>query len=202
MKTTKSTYRKDKFYSKVTKAVHELLKRGDVITPIDVFIEMDKLAPNDVEAWRACRIAHLEHVVHGNLSHCSRILRILALHAADRGLKPSRTDYRAWGKKNHKRPLRFTRHGHPHAEQLWSTHYLRDSKRKPDAPPLPPRRRHGRPRLLLAQAPRNSIPGSLLSYHRMKTPTPSPTTTARSPSDLPRVASRHHHRSRRSAKEM
>ena len=137
MKTTKATYRKDKFYSKVNKAVHELLKRGDVITPIDVFVEMDKLDPKDVEAWRTGRIAHIEHVVHGNLSHCSRILRILALHAADRGLRPSRTDYRAWGKKNHKRPLRFTRHGHPHAEQLWSTHYLRGPKRKPEAPPPP-----------------------------------------------------------------
>jgi hypothetical protein len=131
-KTTRSTYKKDKYYKKVTAAVHELLKDGFVVVPVEVLIKLGYLTKEDYEDWRFGRIPYLERVIGCNLSKVNRILRILRLHAADRGLYPSFTGYKKWGK-GHKFLLRFSKSGKPWMELLYSTHYVARSD-KHEAP--------------------------------------------------------------------
>jgi hypothetical protein len=76
-----------------------------------------------VEDWRFGRIPFLEKVIQCNLSNANRILRVLRLHALERGLKPSHTVYKKQGKGNRIR-LRFSKSGDPNLEAACSTHYL------------------------------------------------------------------------------
>ena len=122
-KTTRSTFKKDKYYKKVAAAVHELLKDGFVVMPIEILIEMGYLTKEDYEDWRFGRVSNLERVIGCNLSKVNRILRILRLHAEDLGLQPSPTFYKKWGK-GAKIFLRFSRSGMPWMEILYSTHYV------------------------------------------------------------------------------
>lgn len=128
-KITKSTYKKDKYYKKITGAVHEILKEGTVVTPVDVFIKIGNLNEERYQDWRLGRIPYLEKVISCNLSKASRILRILQYHAQDLGLKPSQTVYRKWGKRQ-KILLRFSKSGHPSLESAYSRHYISTSKAK------------------------------------------------------------------------
>lgn len=123
MKTTRSTYKKDKYYKKVTTAVGRLLKDRSVVVPVEVFIQMGYLTKEDYESWRFGRILHLERVIKCNLSKANRILRIIRLHAEDRGLRSSHTVYKKWGKRK-KISLRFSRSDHSTIEELYSTHYV------------------------------------------------------------------------------
>lgn len=122
-KTTRSTYKKDKYYKKVAAAVHELLKDGFVVVPAEVLIQMRYLTREDYEDWRFGRVPYLERVTGCNLSKVNRILRILRLHAEDIGLRPSLTVYKKWGK-GPKIFLRFSRSGTPWMEILYSTCYV------------------------------------------------------------------------------
>ena len=63
MKTTPSTYKKDKYYSKVTAAVDQLLKERHVVAPVEVFMQMGNLTKEDYENWRFGRIPYLERVI-------------------------------------------------------------------------------------------------------------------------------------------
>jgi hypothetical protein len=122
-KTTRSTYEKDTYYEKVRAAVDQLLPDRSVIIPVEVFIQMGILRQEDYEAWRFGRIPYLERVIQANLSKANRILRILRLYAEDRGLRPSRTVYKKWGK-GEKIGLRFSKSGNPAIEELYATHYV------------------------------------------------------------------------------
>ncbi len=88
---------------------------------------MGNLTKEDYEAWRFGRIPYLERVVRCNLSKTNRILRILRLYAEDRGLRPSHTVYKKWGK-GQKIRLRFSKSGNPAIEALYSTHYVAGSE--------------------------------------------------------------------------
>ena len=122
-KTTRSTYKKDKYYERVRAAVDRLLQDGSVVIPVEVFIQMGNLTKEDYEAWRFGRIPYLERAIKCNLSKANRILRILRLYAEDVGLRPSRTVYKKWGR-GEKVRLRFSRSGNPTIEELYSTHYV------------------------------------------------------------------------------
>jgi len=132
-KTTRATYKKDKYYKKVTAAVHELLKGGFVVVPADVLIQMGYLTKEDYEDWRFGRVPYLERVLGCNLSKVNRILRILRLHAEDLGLRPSPTVYKTWGK-GRKIFLRFSRSGVTWMEILYSTHYVSGYRKAPQNP--------------------------------------------------------------------
>lgn len=123
-----STYKQDKYYKKVTLAVHELLKDNVFIAPVDVFQKMSLLTKEDYEDWRFGRVSYLEKVISCNLSKVGRILRILRFHARDRRLKPSKTVYRKWGKGG-KILLRFSKSGRPAIEEAYSTHYVTGTTR-------------------------------------------------------------------------
>lgn len=123
-KVTTNNYMKDRWYPRVVRVVSEILAEKDVVTPIEVFLRLDLLKPSMIEEWRFNRIPSLEKVIQCNLSNASRILRVLRLHSLDRGLKPSLTNYRKWGK-GCKFSLRFSKSGDPNLEAAYSTHYLR-----------------------------------------------------------------------------
>ena len=128
-KITALAYKKDKYYRKVTGAVHEVLKEGNVVTPVDVFTKIGNLTKEHYEGWRFGRIPYLESVISCNLSKAHRILHILHYHALDLGLKPSRSVYKKWGK-GRKILLRFSKSGSPSVESEYSTHYLVGYKAK------------------------------------------------------------------------
>ena len=51
-KVTVNTYRRDKYYPRVVKAIGEILSRTDVVSPSDILIEMGNLSQQNYEAWR------------------------------------------------------------------------------------------------------------------------------------------------------
>lgn len=124
-------FKTDPLYPRVTRAVHELLKRKSVVAPVEVLIEMSLLTPTHLTDWRMGRIPYLEKVVICNLSKCVRILELLRRHAEERGLKPSLTEYRRWGKHGRRQPLRFTKTGNPHLERQYACHYFAGPPREP-----------------------------------------------------------------------
>ena len=102
-KITVENYRNDRYYSKITTAVSQILSRKDFVAPIDVFIEMGLLTLTDVERWKRNQVPCLERVIQCNLAKAGRILRILRFHAHDLNLGPSMTVYKIKG-----RLLRFS----------------------------------------------------------------------------------------------
>ena|SRR5258708_1932536 len=131
-------YQDDKYYPRVVRAVQSILAKGDVVTPIDVFVHMDLLHKEDVEPWRFGRIPYLEKVIHCSLGKTERILRILRMHVHDLNMIPSITAYVKWGKRGPRIPLRFSKTGDPKLEEAYSRHFLapgsNSKKRRPAEP--------------------------------------------------------------------
>jgi hypothetical protein len=128
-------YRDDKYYPRIVRAVESILAKGDVVTPIDVFVHLDLLSKADVESWRFGRVPYLERVIHCSLGKTSRILRILRMRVHDLNMRPSPTAYVKWGK-GQRTPLRFSKTGDPNLEEAYSRHFLTPglkSKKRPVA---------------------------------------------------------------------
>ena len=133
-KITGSNYKKDKLYPAVARAIAEIMKTEDAVTPIDVLMRMNRVDKKAYEDWRFGRIPYLEKVFLGSLGKANRILRILGLHAKSLQLVPSQTVYRKWGKGKKRIILRFSKSGHPNLEKAYSTHYLVKSRVKKNNP--------------------------------------------------------------------
>jgi hypothetical protein len=114
------TYKSDRYYPKIVRAIGEILEEGIIVEPVEVFIRLGNLDRKAYEDWRFRRVPYLERVIQGNLAKSSRILKILRLHAHDLNMVPSFTDYRNWGKGGNFR-LRFTRNGIPKLEKDYAT---------------------------------------------------------------------------------
>jgi hypothetical protein len=129
-----ANYKKDKLYPAVARAIAELMKTEDAVTPVGVMMQMQRISKEEYEDWRFGRVPYLERVFSGSLGKANRILRILKLHAESLHLVPSPTAYRRWGKGKKHLPLRFSKSGEPNLEKAYSTHYLIKSrmKKKPD----------------------------------------------------------------------
>jgi hypothetical protein len=65
---TADDFRKDPMFPRIARAVAALLAHGNVVAPVDVLVEMDILAPKDLEDWRFGRVPYLERVIRGSLS--------------------------------------------------------------------------------------------------------------------------------------
>jgi hypothetical protein len=113
---------------KVRGTVDHLVFEKDYVSPVDLFMSMDKLSKQNYEAWRKKQIPHLEKVLLGNLNQLSFILKQLRSHAKSRGLKPSWTGYNSWGK-GRKVRLQFSKSGNPKLEEAYATHFV-DTKEK------------------------------------------------------------------------
>ena len=121
-KVTVTTYRKDKYYPRVVRAVTKILSKSDVVAPVDVLIEMGNLTKKNHEAWRQGKVSYLEHVFEGSLSKANRILKIIGFHAHDLNMVPNITQYYKIGK-GKKHPLRFSKSGNRKIEEAYSKHY-------------------------------------------------------------------------------
>jgi hypothetical protein len=140
-KVSVDTFRDDKLYSRIERAVDQILAKGKVVAPVDVLVRMDLLESKRLEDWRRGRVAYLEKVIDCNLTRLSRLLRILRFHAHDLKLKPSTTAYMRWGK-GPKQRLRFTKTGDPKLEEAYARHFVWPGK----GPFHPPRSRLENPR--------------------------------------------------------
>jgi hypothetical protein len=129
---TLDNYRSDKFYPRIVKAVDAILEHSEDVAPLELFVEMNLLLPEDVETWRLGRVDCLERVIRCNLSAASRILRIFRMHAHDLNLRPSQTVYHRWGK-GPKEPLRFSRSGDRAIEDAYSRHFIRVRSKRREA---------------------------------------------------------------------
>jgi len=116
-----STYKKDKYYPRVVRAVARILVRSDVVAPVDVLIEMGNLSKKNLEAWRCGQVPYLERVFEGSLSKASRILRIIGFHVHDLSMVPSQATYRATSAKH--AVLQFSKSGTKAIEDAYSRHY-------------------------------------------------------------------------------
>lgn len=124
-KIMQKNYRKDKFYPKVSKAIHAILENENFVSPVEIFLKLEYLNKKDVENWRFGRIPYLEKVIKCNLSKANRILRILKFHAQDIDLKESHTVYKQWGKGKNRNILRFSKSHDKNVENAYSTHFVR-----------------------------------------------------------------------------
>ncbi len=118
-----NTYRDDKYYPRVVRAVGNILARADVVAPSDILIEMGNLSKKNYEAWRKGQVPYLERVFEGSLSKASRILRIIGFHNHDLNMVPRQTAYHQWGNGKN-RILRFSKSGDPNLEKAYSRHYI------------------------------------------------------------------------------
>jgi hypothetical protein len=135
-KITLENYRTDPHYSRIVLAVSEILGSSDVVSPVEVFINMALLRREALEDWRFGRIPYLERVITCNLAKASRILRILRMHAHDLNLRPSPTVYVRFGK-GPKQRLRFSKTSDPGLEMAYALHFMRNvSKRKRPSDPI------------------------------------------------------------------
>jgi hypothetical protein len=116
-----------KIEKKVYTCAFELLQEKGFVSPIDLLVKMERIAPKQVEEWRFGRIPYLERAVMGNLSKLNHILMTLRKFAKEQNLKPSKTVYMSWGK-GPKQRLRFSKTGSQYMEDLYSTHYVRAKK--------------------------------------------------------------------------
>lgn len=120
---TVTGFRDDPLYPRIQRAVSAILAESKVVTPVDVLVRMQLLAPADLESWRMGRVPYLEKVIAGNLTKLGRLLRILRMHAHELNLVPSTTVYMRWGK-GPKRRLRFSKTGEQPVEDAYSRHFV------------------------------------------------------------------------------
>ena len=146
---TKANFTSDTLYPRVTKATHALLAEHKQVSPAAVFVKMGMLSEADFLDWRAGQIPYLEKVIRGSLGKVSRVLRILANHAAQRGLVPVLAHYMGPGRARVVR-LRFSKSGERTLEETYRRHFVpphpwpssRPAERQ--TPPSPPGARYDR----------------------------------------------------------
>ena len=110
----------------------ELLREKGYISFVDVFMKLGYLDPTDYEDWRRRRVSDLERVIKVNLSKINFIMRTVRKNCVNRGLKPSWTGYKSWGK-GKKTWLRFSKSGHETIEETYATHFIRKKKKVVDS---------------------------------------------------------------------
>lgn len=109
---------------KARAAADRVLQDKGYISAVDVLLAMGRLSKENYERWRFRQVPHLENVLPGSLNEHTYFCRELRAYARDElSLKPSRTAYMSWGK-GRRQPLRFSKYGQPHLDELFSTHYV------------------------------------------------------------------------------
>lgn len=119
---TFNTYEEDKYYPRVVRAIARILEKSDVVSPVEVLMEMGNLSKQNHDAWRKGQVLYFERVFEGSLSKANRILRIIGFHAHDLNMIPKNTTYFKNGK-GKKHPLRFSKSGNKKVEEAYSRHY-------------------------------------------------------------------------------
>jgi hypothetical protein len=117
----------DHLRHRVVSAAEAALAKQQYVSAIDVLTRMGSLEAEHLLQWRRGRIHYLERVIHLNLSRLNAAMKLCREWATARGLKPSETQYRRWGK-GPKPDLRFSKSGDPTMEKCYRTHYVMPSK--------------------------------------------------------------------------
>jgi hypothetical protein len=105
-------------------AADQVLRVKGYLSAVEVLLAMGRLSKENYERWRFRQVPHLEKVLPGSLNEHAYFCRELRAYARDElKLKPSLTAYMSWGK-GRRQPLRFSKYGQPHLEELFSTHYV------------------------------------------------------------------------------
>lgn len=117
-----NTYKKDKYYPRVVRAIARILAKSDMVAPVEVLIEMGNLTKQNYDAWRNGNVPYLERVFEGSLSKANRILRIIGFHVHDLNMVPKNSTYLKRGK-GKKYPLRFSKTGDRKVEEAYTRHY-------------------------------------------------------------------------------
>ena len=112
-------YKADKYYPKVVSAFDSILTEGNVIAPVEVFIQLGNLNKRKYEDWRFGRVSTLESVIATGPSKSRRILKLIGFHAHDLSMGPSPTVYKQWGK-GKAIDLKFTNRGGRKIEDAYS----------------------------------------------------------------------------------
>lgn len=120
---TARNFRSDTLYPRVSRAIADLMRQRKPISAAAVFIQMGMLRETDFQAWRAGQVPYLERVIHGSLGKASRVLRILAHDARERGLVPVLAHYRGVGRARVV-PLRFSKSGERALEEAYRRHFV------------------------------------------------------------------------------
>lgn len=128
VKVTLKNYRESKDYGRIVAAVARILSQQRHVSPVEVFVELNLLAADDLQRWKRGGVPYLERVIRCNLSRAGRILRVLRCHTHDLNLKPSITCYH-----HRKQPLRFSKSGEHLIEEAYSRHFVVVGKRNPFA---------------------------------------------------------------------
>jgi hypothetical protein len=110
-------------WERVAQAAEAALSDKGYMSPIDVFVSMDLLAPQHLESWRKGHLRYLEAAIQGNLSKISKTMAFFRKWARNRNLKPSETAY-VRRVRRPKRELRFSKSGAPAIERAYRTHYV------------------------------------------------------------------------------
>ena len=118
----------EKLIKKVDAVVCDQCYKRGYAAPVDVLLQIGVLSKEKYKEWQFGHVDYLERVCNANLSKLSLILHEIRVYARKKQLKPSVSDYKQWGKKNKKIPLRFSKYGNPEIEKQYSTHYV-DKKR-------------------------------------------------------------------------
>ncbi len=110
--------------TKARASADRLLQEKGYISVVEVLLAMGLLSKENYGRWRFRQVPHLEKVLPGSLNENAFFCRELRAYARDElKLKPSCTAYVSWGK-GRRQPLRFSKFGQPHLEELFSTHYV------------------------------------------------------------------------------
>jgi hypothetical protein len=115
---------RQELHKKVRHFVQQLTHEKGFVSPLELFIKLEKVSPKLVEEWRFGRVPYLEKVLHGNLAQFSFIMAKLRETAREMDLKESYTAYMKWGK-GPKQSLRFSKSGDANIEKHYSTHYVK-----------------------------------------------------------------------------
>lgn len=108
---------------RVIQTAELVLQRQHYVSPIDVFLGVGWLQPNQVQDWKKGKIAYLEAVIQGSLEKISHAMKCFRNWANQKGLKPSRTEYFARSRGATKE-LQFSRSNHATIENAYRTHYV------------------------------------------------------------------------------
>ena len=119
VKVTLKNYQETKDYGRIVAAVAKILSRQRDVSPVEVFVELNLLAADDLLRWKRGQVPYFERVIRCNLSRAGRILRVLHFHAHDLNLKPSTSCHH-----HSKQALRFSKSGERLIEQAYSRHFV------------------------------------------------------------------------------
>jgi len=122
---TVNNYKDDKYYSKIVRAMDDLLEAGETVTTAKVMQKIGVLTVDNYQKWEKGKFPYLEKVITCNLSKANRILSIIGFHAHDLNMV-KRLKYMKFKKKR----LRFTKSGYLKGEELYAREFVKLLKNK------------------------------------------------------------------------